>query len=771
MSRLWFRNLGLCRIAVILFGLAVLLPAKSRADDATSAQARLLKDLIYLTSDQCEGRGVGTKGIDLAADYIAREFSQAGLKPGGDKGTYFQNFLVSGGARIEKPATLVLTGALGQTIALKADDQFTVQRSSGAGAADGGIVFAGYGLTCPKQGYDDYAGLDVAGKVVIVLRYAPRFTNPYADPFGANDRTVDASDYRDDSKAANAQAHKAAALLLVNGSQPFPPGLAQGGGRGGRGGRGGAAARTDSLTPAPRASARNTGETPARVSGTEVVSIPVVQVHRALVDDLLRSTGAGLSEVEQKIDRTFQPQSQALAGWSCKLETSIKHALVPVKNVIGVLEGSGPHADETIVIGAHYDHVGYGSGGGFGGVSTFGGVGAFGSPPLRAATRMVHHGADDNASGSVAVMELARRFASHPERRGRRLVFMTFTAEEAGLIGSAYYGRHPVFPLDKTAAMVNFDMIGRLQDDRLEVTGVGTAKALEELIDRMGAKYKFHLTKVQTGFGPSDHQSFTLRGVPALEFFTGFHEQYHMPSDRVETINLPGMVKVVDLVTDGVVELGMRESRPEYLKVTTPYPRTTALWSVTSSFGVIPNATDNKGGVLVDEVFANTPAARAGLKAGDRIVAVGGQAAENLQTYLRVVRALPVGEPVEVFVVRDDQPKKLVVPLTKVNVAQAATRFGIAIDAADKTGLHLTAVTPDSTAAQAGLRAGDRIVTLAGKPATGGVEAMHHLLGLTSGDIVEITFEREGKLQKAKAPLAFDATAVLGRPGGGARGG
>jgi hypothetical protein len=770
MSRLWERNRGRFRLAIVLCTFAAFWSMPGRADDAADSQARLLKDLKYLTSDECEGRGVGTKGIDLAADYIARGFAQAGLKPGGDKGTYFQNFQVSGGARLEKPATLVLTGPRGETITLKTDDQFAVQRSSGSGAADGGIVFVGYGLTNPKLGYDDYAGLDVAGKVVIVLRQTPRFTNPDSDPFGANDRTVDNSDYRDDNKAANAQAHKAAAVLMINASQSFPPGLFPGGARGGRGGRGGAT-RTDTLTPAPRASARNTGETPARVSGTEVVRIPVVQIKRDIADDLLLTVGLGLADVEKTIDRTLKPQSQVLPGWTCKLETPIKHSLVPVKNVIGVLEGSGPHADETIVIGAHYDHVGYGSGGGFGGVSTFGGIGAFGSPPLRASTRMVHHGADDNASGSAAVMELARRFASHPKRRGRRLVFMTFTAEEAGLIGSAYYGRHPVFPLDKTVAMVNFDMIGRLQDDRIEVTGVGTAKALEEMVDRLGAKYKLHLTKVQTGFGPSDHQSFTLRGVPALEFFTGFHEQYHMPSDRVETLNLPGMVKVVDLVTDGVAELGTSTGRPEYLKVTTPYPRTTALWSVTSSFGVIPNATDSKGGVLVDEVFANTPAAVAGMKAGDRIVAVGGQAAEDLQTYLHVIRALPVGEPVEVFVIREGRPRKFSVQLTKINVAQAATQFGITIDPKDKAGLRVTAVTPESTAARAGLRAGDRIVELAGKAATGGVDAMRHLLGLTTGDSVELAFERDGKIQKAKVHLTFDVTAVLGRPARGPRGG
>jgi S1-C subfamily serine protease len=751
----------------VVLGLTALLTAV-RADDPAAAQARLLKDLAYLTSDDCEGRGVGTKGIDLAADHIAREFARAGLKPAGDRGTYFQNFQVNGGFRVERPATLVLTGPLGQTVTLETDRNFTVQRTSGSGTATAPIVFAGYGLTSAKVGYDDYAGLDVAGKVVIVLRRAPRAGNAHSDPFGTSDRTVDASDLRDDAKAVNAEAHKAAAVLFVNGADVLSAAGRAAGGRGGRGGRGGfGAPGGDFLTPVPRAGGRagSTGGTP-RVSSGEVASIPVVQVKRALVDEMLRADDAELATVEKDIDATLKPHSRTLTGWTCRLETAVKHTRVPVKNVVGVLEGSGPNKDETIVIGAHYDHVGYGTSfGGFGGGSTFGGVGAFGSPTIREAARMVHHGADDNASGTVSVIELARRFAQHPERRGRRLVFIAFTAEESGLIGSQYYSHHPIFPLEKTAAMVNFDMIGRLQDDQLEVTGVGTAKGLEALIDRLAGQHRFRLSKVQTGFGPSDHQSFTLHGVPALEFFTGFHEQYHMPTDRVETINLPGLARVVDLVTDVVTELGTREKRLEYVKVTTPYPRTTALWSLTSSFGVVPHATDHKGGILVDMVFDNTPAAKAGLKKGDRIVAVGGQAAADLQTYLRVVRTLPPGEKVEVFAVRGDRPQKFVVQLTPLNTAGALTQFGLTMD-----GPRVTKVTDNSTAAKAGLKPGDRLVAVAGKPVSGGAEAMRHLLGVTSGDWVVLAFERGGKVRSATAVLAFDPTGALGRTGFGGRG-
>jgi S1-C subfamily serine protease len=768
---------------VAVVGLLAFFGAAGRADDPAASQGRLLKDLTYLTSDECEGRGVGTKGIDLAADYISREFARAGLKPAGDRGTYFQNFQATAGSRVDKAPSLVLTGPNGQTITLESDKGFSVQRSSGTGKATAPIVFAGYGLSDATVGYDDYAGLDVAGKVVVVLRRSPRFANAAADPFGANDRTLDGYEFRDDAKAINAQAHKAAAVVLVNAADVLAESPAPaGGGRGGRGGRGGFGGfggdrGGDQLTPAPRASTRFTGESSALVSSVQVADIPLVQVRRSLLDDMLRSAGTDLAAVEKDIDTTLKPHSRPLAGWTCQVETAMKHTLVPVKNIVGVLEGSGPLADETVIVGAHYDHMGYGVSFGFGGGSTFGGVGAFGSPTIRESAKMVHHGADDNASGSCAVIELARRLAapspqpSPPGGEGRvrgrrRIVFITFTAEESGLIGSAWYARHPAFPIDKTVAMLNMDMVGRLQDDRLEVGGVGTAKGLEALVDSLAAKHKFKLTKVQTGFGPSDHESFTKHGIPSLELFTGFHEQYHMPSDRVETINMPGLCRVVDFGADLLTDFATREKRLEYVKVTSPFPRNTGLWSLTSSFGVVPHATDHKGGILVERVFDNTPAAKAGLKSGDRIVAVGGQAAEDLQTYLHVVRALPPGEKVEVFAVRGEKPLKFVVELAKLNFAGAATAFGISPDSAVKGALRVARVADNSTAAKAGLKAGDRIVEIAGKPASG-VEAMGSMLGLNAGEQIELAFERDGKVQKATVTLAFDPTGALGRQAGG----
>jgi S1-C subfamily serine protease len=203
------------------------------------------------------------------------------------------------------------------------------------------------------------------------------------------------------------------------------------------------------------------------------------------------------------------------------------------------------------------------------------------------------------------------------------------------------------------------------------------------------------------------------------------------------------------------------EPRPQYVKETSPYHRRTALWALTSSFGVVPHPTDHKGGVLVKDVLEETAAARAGIKAGDRIVALGGQAAEDLQTYLRIVRALPPGERVDVFLVRGDRPQKIVVELAKLNFAQTAAAFGIVPDPAAKDGLRLQRVTANSTAERAGLKPGDRIVEIAGKPATS-LEAMRQLLGLNPGDRVELTYERQGKVQKLTVTLAFDPTGALG---------
>jgi len=490
-----------------------------------ASEARLKRDITYLASDELEGRGVTTRGIKLAADYIAAEFKKAGLKPAGEDGSYFQPFSMAGSVLIE-PASLKLLGPEGQKVELKPGTHFQPQGVSSSGQVSGPIVFAGYGITSKDPEIDEYAGLNVSGKVVVILR----------DTFRADNRFTVNPNWRRKyaslpEKMTNAVAHKAAAILLVNDRDTAKDGddLLNFGYYAGAGG---------SLLRLPE--------------------IPLLHVRRAVVEKML---GAKLEDIERDIDHDLKPRSRELTGWSASADVSVwraKNAL-KLKNVVGVLEGSGPLADETVVLGAHYDHVGYG--------------GANSLADLK--TMAIHHGADDNGSGTTSILELARRFGAVPKREGRRLVFMTFSAEESGLFGSEAYCKDPLFPLDKTAAMINLDMVGRLTKDkdsgkdRLTVYGTGTAKTFDALIEALNKKYDFQLKKVPTGMGPSDQMTFYEKKVPVFFFFTNDHADYHRPSDTSDKINVPGMRRIVDLTEELAAHLATA-ARPEYVKVAGP---------------------------------------------------------------------------------------------------------------------------------------------------------------------------------------------------------
>jgi hypothetical protein len=605
-----------------------------------ASEARLKRDITYLASDELEGRGVTTHGIDMAADYIAAEFKKAGLKPAGKDGSYFYPFTMPGSVLL-KPATLQLRGPQGQEIELKAGEHFQPSGLSTSGKVSAGVVFVGYGITSKTSplneadlvgwarivngvlrqapGIDEYDGLDVEGKVVVILRDTLRADNPFS--INQNWRRNRYATMTE--KLTNAVKHKAAAVLVVNdrdtardGDDLLNFGYYAGIGR--------------PLLTLPQ--------------------IPVLHVRRSVVEMML---GSNLDDLERDIARDLKPRSRETAGWSANLSIEVKRAAdaLSLRNVVGVLEGSGPLKDETIILGAHYDHVGYG-----------------GAGSLATLKKMaIHHGADDNGSGSTSVMELARRIAAIPNREGRRVLFMTFSAEESGLIGSEAYCKNPLYPLDKTAAMINLDMVGRLvQDDKthkdkLTVYGTGSAKTFDKLIDSINKKYDFQLRKVASGMGPSDQMSFYEKKMPVFFFFTNDHADYHRPSDTADKINVSGMRRIVDMTEDLAVHLTTCD-RPEYVKVAgggggtgTPGggPR----------LGIKPDYGDDKEGVLINGVVEGTPAERAGLKDGDRIVEIGGQAVKGLEGYMTLMKGQKPGSTIEVGVLRAKEKKIVKVKL------------------------------------------------------------------------------------------------------------
>jgi hypothetical protein len=592
---------------VMLGGLTVLMALVTGAlAKEETTEERLRRDLAFLAGDECEGRGVETKGLEKAADYIAKQFQQAGLKPGGKNGSWFQPFTILGPAALQKGNKLVLHGPQGQAIELQEGADFTVLGVSGQAKLKAPVVFAGYGVSAP--GYDDYKAADVKGKVVIVLRRVPRWDNTEA-PFEGNRDQYAARDQR----FTNAELHRAAAVIFVNDRSEAG----------------------DKLLKFSETS-----------RGYSTGSIPSLHVKRSVVDHMLVSSlGQGLPELEKAIDHDLKPRTGELPGWTAAVETQVKRKELHVKNVIGVLDGSGTLANETVVIGAHYDHLGRGE------------IGSLAKGDER---QKIHHGADDNGSGSTAVMELARRFGSLKDRQGRRLVFMTFSGEEKGLLGSRFYcNKEPLFPLAETAVMVNLDMVGRMQIDpktdkgKLIAEGLGTAKGFTELIEKFNQKYDFQLAKKKGGTGPSDHDSFYRQKVPVFFLWTGLHKDYHRPSDTFDKINYKDMSRVVDLATDLIMYLSAEPKRPEYVEVKEPV--------ISRGPGNIPKLgirpaydTDRKG-LLVDAVTDDGPAAKGGMKAGDLIVAIGDLPVSNIETYMAALSKHKRGQPVQVTVERESK--------------------------------------------------------------------------------------------------------------------
>ncbi len=571
---------------------------------------RMKKDIFFLASDDCEGRGVGTQGLDLAAEYIAAQFRKAGLKPGGVNGTWFQPFPFGINPQLDGDSNLTVIGPDGKDRPLKQGIDFQVQGTSAPAALTAPVVFVGYGVTGRSIAYDDYAGMDVKGKIVIALRRLPRWASkdkPFDGPFKDDQAGLDVKQIR-------AQVNKAAAVILVND----------------------ASEAKDDLMPFATTS-----------RGITTTSMPYVQMKREILDGMLRtSTGKGLAEIEKAIDEDLKPRSVVLKDYSLTMNVKVKRTEYPVKNVIGYVEGSGPLADETIVVGAHYDHLGYGA------------VGSL-APGSKG---KIHYGADDNGSGTTSVIELARRFGAVKNREGRRMVFMTFTAEERGLIGSRHYCRvEPLFSLKNTVAMFNLDMVGRVKTDlpegakpKLLVLGMDSGKGFEELVKKHNPG--FDVVKDKSVFGASDHFSFYMQKIPVLFFFTGTHPEYHRPTDVAEKINVAGMKKVADY-TESIVDHWRTDAkRPEF--VFTPTTFTPGPGSF-PKMGILPDYTFGGKGVLIEQVTAKGPADMAGLKKGDVIVEIAGKEIPNVKSYMSVLTTQKANVAVDIKILRDSKEMKL----------------------------------------------------------------------------------------------------------------
>jgi hypothetical protein len=639
-------------------------------DAVEEANVRLLNDAKYLASDELEGRGVGTEGLVAASQYIREQFARAGLNVQTLDGQPFQKFDLVTSAKLGMPNNLELVGPNGQRVELRMNQDYEVCAFGGSGVVDGEIVFCGYGIDAPDLKYDDFAGVDVAGKVVLVMRRNPQ-QGKEKSPFNAGHGMSRHAELR--TKLQNAANRNAAAVIFVN--DPFSVRKA---GQERQANLEKANQQVIEAAEALTATDPNDAEkfTAARNKLAEAVSrrkglldavanpaddklmpfgyagpgdakttTPAVHVTQAVCDQMLKQAlNRSLADLEGAIDADLKPASVVLPGWKARGAVTVERIRSDVVNVIATIEGRGATADECIVIGAHYDHVGRG-----------------GAGSLAPGSTDVHNGADDNASGTVALLELARRLAARPEKPHRRLVFIAFTGEELGLLGSAKYVKEPVFPLEKTIAMFNMDMVGRLQDDKLIVFGTGTSSRWEKDLKELNEGRGFELSFKPEGFGPSDHSSFYGKKIPVLHFFTGNHPDYHRPSDDWDKLNIDGIRRVVDFVEALVLKTDANPQRPDYVEV-----KGTAQMGRAGNrpyVGTIPDFGSEAPGYAISGVASGSPAEKGGLKGGDRIIRFGAQKVTGLDDFDLALRRFQAGDVVDVVVVRDGKEVALKVTL------------------------------------------------------------------------------------------------------------
>ncbi len=564
------------------------------ADRSNVSVSNLQAHVRYLASPELEGRFAIAPGAHKAAEYIARVFEQSGLEPKGTNG-YFQDWELTLGFKPGSENYLKLKR--GSVWEAPADAIRPLSLTSNT-KVEGELVFVGFGISQPDAGYDDYEAVDVSGKVAVILRGAPRFEGVSQDIQRAS---------RISQKVQTAIQKGAVGVILVN--QP----------------------ENDRLLPVGMR-----GRAPA-------ANVAILNVQASVGDRLLQPLGLTVAEAVKRINETGLPLSASLNA-SVEMATSLEPNRGVARNVIGFIPGSDPNLrDEVIVIGAHYDHLGFGE------------VGSLAPEPGD-----IHYGADDNASGTAAIMELARLLAQNRARLKRSVLVIAFSAEEEGLLGAAHFVQNPTVPRESIVAMLNFDMVGRMTNNRVSVSGVGTAAEWESILKAANTE-NLSLQLSQSASGGSDHMPFMRANIPVLFFFTGMHADYHRPSDTWDKINYEGQAQIVALAERVVYDIASRPERLQFTRLQAAQAAQSARRGFRVRIGLIPAYSEQEG-VLLDGVAPGSPAEKAGLRAGDRILAVMGQRVRNIEELTSLYDKMEAGKPVEFTVLREG--KEITVQVT-----------------------------------------------------------------------------------------------------------
>jgi hypothetical protein len=585
-------------------------PAHSLSTDITIEDLRT--EVAYLASDALEGRMTGAKGARMAADYIEDYFRNIGLQPARNSSSnYFQSFEFTAGVRVvtnRNDLRLIPQKEGAGITSLAVEKDFRPLSFTANSEVEGDVVFAGYGLFVPGkpgEGYDSYAGLEVTNKIVLALRYVPEDVEPR--------RRQELNRYASlRYKAMMARERGAKAILFVTG--PNSP---------------------------------NAGELVGLTFDSSLAGSGIVaaSISSNAANAILSSSGKELKSLQGALDKE-NPHAEGgfqIPKLRVGIGTTVEHIRKTDRNVVAVLPPAGdPRHTEYVLVGAHYDHLGFGEAG---------------AMQRQGEEGKIHNGADDNASGTAATLELAASLAkereSSPESFRRGIIFALWSGEEVGLIGSSYFAEHPPVPLSNVVGYVNFDMVGRLNENTLILQGVGSSALWRRLIEKRNVAAGFNLVLQDDPYLPTDVTALYPKQVPVLNFFTGSHEDYHRPTDDAEKINYDGLQRIVQFARGLIVDLARGSERPDYVKVQRSGPASGSRENLRAYLGTVPDYAAEGTGVKLSDVRGGSPAAKGGLKGGDIIVEFGGQKIANIYDYTYALDAVKIGQVTEITVSRD----------------------------------------------------------------------------------------------------------------------
>lgn len=604
------------KLSTLVFSVVLLVfVSTGYSQTATTPEAiRIMETVKVLASDSCGGRAPGSEGITKAANFIRARFSELGLTPAGFHGSFDDPFTVTGGATLGAKNTVTFLTKRERPgvpiekvptvkVGWKLGTEYQPFGFSSSGTVSGRVVFVGYGLSAQNKGYDDYRGVDVKGAIVIAMRGLPRWA--------ASDATYkQLATIR--SKATTARDHGAVAIFFVN-------------------------EEGDSSDVLSRFSLDAFGKD---------AGILALQVRRTPGASIFPKSVKTLFVAENEINKGRKPVSFELPNTQAEVTVEVGFTQSTTQNIIGFVEGADKELSaHYIIVGAHYDHLGLGDE----------------NSLYKGKDPAIHYGADDNASGTAGVIELARRFSAAPAKR--TVVFMAFSGEERGLLGSKHWVESPTLPFSDLVAMINMDMIGRMQNNKLNVMGVGTSPSWPSIIETANTPSQFTISTTADGFGPSDHSSFTPKSIPVLFFFTGLHSDYHRPSDTWEKLNYDDEARILDMV-ERTVRIVADNPEAVGFKAGAEKPMAKATsGGFTVTFGVIPDYADDPQGLRITGTREGTPAHKAGLTDGDIITRFGSTTVKNIYDLTAGMAAAKPGDVVVVEFLRNSKPMSASVTL------------------------------------------------------------------------------------------------------------